>query len=76
MAEILATGGRWTLQARVQQDCRLGSCRTPDLPAIDSEIWKALYLRGNLVGCHVGNSSDVTLAFEDSQAITPGLDYE
>ena len=52
--------------------------RTPDLPilpsrAIDLKIWKALYMRGCLFGCsfghNAGNSSDVTLAFEDAQVI-------
>ena len=53
-------------------------CQTPDLPilpspAIDWKIWKALYLRGCLVGGlfgrHVGDRSDVTLAFEDVQVV-------
>ena len=52
-------------------------CQTPDLPilpspAIDWKIWKALYSRWCLsVVCHPGNSSDVTLAFEDDQVIWP-----
>ena len=40
---------------------------------IDWKSWKALYLRRCLlvqtVGCHAGNSSDVTLVFEDAQVI-------
>ena len=52
------------------------NCRIPDLPflpspAIDWKIWKALYLCGWLVVCHICNSSDVTLAFVDAQVIPP-----
>ena len=42
-------------------------------------MWKALYSRGclvscffvvqSVVGCHIGDSSDVTLAFENAQVI-------
>ena len=57
------------------------NCQTPDLPifpspAINWEIWKALYLCGwLLVVRHSGDSFDDTLAFEDAQVITPFSDW-
>ena len=41
-------------------------------PSIDWKIWNALYLHGSgLFVCNAGNSSDVTLAFEDAHIIPP-----
>ena len=52
--------------------------RLNQIKAIYYKIWKALYLRGCLVGwlsfCHIGNNSDVTLAFEDAQVIQTWMD--
>ena len=57
------------------------NCQTPDLPMLPSpaiyyKMLKVLYSQGCLFVrfSHVCDSSDVTLAFEDAQAIPPGWD--